>query len=146
MVDKLLGGEDGRRESGAEHHRIKTLFQAAEQLFVRLTGTGLRLGVSDAELLLADRVVVLEFLLLHQQFTVGGELDPAALAVRTGRIRTLDARALRIAPDALADPAAEFVFRSTCGWHNQSLSFYVFVFRKTGVKPSSNDWGPNSGR
>ena len=75
VVHELLGREDGRRKAGAEHHRIQTLFEAAEQLFVGLAGTGLRLGVSDLELFLADRIVVLEFLLLHQQLAIGGELD-----------------------------------------------------------------------
>jgi hypothetical protein len=50
-------------------------------------------------------------------------------------IRTLHARAFGVTPDALAYATTEFVLCSTCGWHNQSLSFYYVAFRITGVKP-----------
>lgn len=119
---------------------------------MRLADTGLRFGVSDLQLLFADRVVVLELLLFHQEFAVGGELDPAALSVRTGRIRTLYARAGRISPDALTHATTELVLRSTCGWHNQSLSFFpgnpgiLIDTRNPGVKPAMLYWGPESDR
>ena len=123
VVDDLLGGEDGGRETGAVDQSIQTHFKAAEQLFVSQTETAFGFGESDAELFFTDGIVVAEFLFLEEQFAVGGKFDTTAFTVGAGGIRTFDARAFRITPEALADPATEFVFCSTCGWHNQSLSF-----------------------
>ena len=128
VADHLLGGEDGGRETGAIHHGIQAGFQRDEQLVTRLTGTGFSLGVSDTELLFADGIVVSEFLLFEQQFTIGGELGAAAAilgTMRTGGERTgfpFHGRTVGAAPEAFADTAAELVFRLTCGRHNQSLS------------------------
>ena len=127
MVDDLLGSENGGSETGTIDQSIQTHFEAAEKFFVGQTETAFGFGESDTELFFADGVVVTEFLLFEEQFAVGGKFHAAALTMRTSGIRTFDARTFRIAPEALADTTAEFVFCSTCGWHNQSLSFFCVL-------------------
>ena len=136
MVDDLLGSENGGSETGTIDQSIQTHFEAAEKFFVGQTETAFGFGESDTELFFADGVVVTEFLLFEEQFAVGGKFHAAALTMRTSGIRTFDARTFRIAPEALADTTAEFVFCSTCGWHNQSLSLKnLFISGIPGVKP-----------
>jgi hypothetical protein len=45
--------------------------------------------------------------------------------VGAGSVRTLHARTFGVTPEAFTDTTTEFVLCSTCGWHNQSLSFFI---------------------
>ena len=124
VVHELLGGEDGGSETGAVDHSIKTKLKAAEKLVGGVAQTGFSLEVGIAEVLFADSIVVLQFLLFDQQSSVGGKFVAAAFgSVRAGGHGTFDGGAAGVIPDALADTTAEFVLCSTCGWHNQSLSY-----------------------
>ena len=100
------------------YQSIQTDFQTLEQLVTSLTGTGLGLLISNAQLLFGNTIETTEFLLFLQQCSIGGELAAAGLAMRTGRERTFYTRTFRIVPQALTDTTAQFVFGSTCGRHN----------------------------
>ena len=112
VISLILG------ETGAVYQSIQTDFQTLEQLVTSLTGTGLGLLISNAQLLFGNTIETTEFLLFLQQCSIGGELAAAGLAMRTGRERTFYTRTFRIVPQALTDTTAQFVFGSTCGRHN----------------------------
>ena len=125
VVHELLGSEDGGSETGAIDHGIQTEFKAAEELVGGVAKSGFGLEVGIAEVLFADSVVVLQLLLFDQQSSIGGKFGTTAFgSVGAGGHGTFDGGAAGIIPDALADTTAEFVLCSTCGWHNQSLSYF----------------------
>ena len=124
VVDDLLGSKDGGGKTGVVHQSVKTLGEETEELLVSLTDAALGFGVSDLELLLADGVVVAELLLLKLQFTIGGKFDAFAFSVGSGSVGTLHARTFGVTPETFTDTTTEFVLCSTCGWHNQSLSYF----------------------
>src|SRR5207253_7015863 len=87
------------------------------------------LDIDAVELALGDvGVIALQLLLGAQLHAEVGEFSLAALAMLAGAVFTLVDRALRAAPDILAHPAVDLVFRLTALCHR--VLFDVEVLRK----------------
>ena len=117
MADELLGRENGGRETGMVDDAVEAGFDALHHDLVGLAFDALGIEVGGAELAFGERVVSSEFLLFEHHFAVCREfLAVRVLALETGGVGTgaaLHGGAVRHVPDAVADAAAEFVFRLT---------------------------------
>ena len=127
VVDELARGEHGGDELGAVDHGVETALQQADQVFTGVALHPAGLDIDAVELALADvGVITFKLLLGAQLHAEVGELSLAALAVLAGAVFPAVDRALRAAPDILAHPAIDLVFRLTALCHR--VLFRKFEF------------------
>src|SRR5450759_2990326 len=127
VIDELPRGEHGGHELGAIDHGVETALQQADQVFTSIALHPAGFDINAVKLALGNvGVVALQLLLGAQLHAEVGELALAALAVLAGAVLAAVHRALRAAPDILAHPAIDLVFRLTALCHRvlfASLSF-----------------------
>jgi hypothetical protein len=110
MVHELAGREDRGDELAAIHHHVEPALEQADEVLRRVPLQADRLGIVFPELLLGDvAVVALELLLGLQLGAEIGRLALAPLAVLAGTVFAAVDRALRAAPDVLAEAAVDLV-------------------------------------
>src|SRR6202043_1602069 len=118
VVDELACREHGGDELGAVHHGIEAALQQADQLFAGVALQAAGFDIDAVELALGDvGVIAFQLLLGAELHAEVGELALAALAMLAGAVFSALHGALRAAPDILAHPAVDLVFRLTTVCH-----------------------------
>src|SRR5262249_27057578 len=106
MADELARREHGGRELRAINDCVETALEQSDHVLARVAFLAARFRIVLAELLLADvAVIALELLLRLELRAEVRELAFALRAVLAGRRLAIVERALRAAPEVLAETA-----------------------------------------
>jgi hypothetical protein len=109
--NELFCREDRRSDSGMINRGVESHFDMLHQRFVGSAFFAFRNEEEVAELAFGKSVMRFELLLFLHHDAVGGKLGfLSVLALKSGRIRSLDTGAFRHVPDAVTETSAQFVF------------------------------------
>ncbi len=122
VADELASREHGRHELGAIDERVEAALEQADQMLRRRALQARSLIIGGAELALGNRrVIAFELLLGFELLAEVRQLALAAFAVLAGTALAAVERALRAAPDVLAEAAVDLMLGANALRHLLAL-------------------------